>query len=150
MDIMQFVTSVDLEGLRLGFTVTIPVDGAFRTLGDGYWSNTQTTVKVHGISMFVGLQDDGEGYWGDGDLGILHEDGAGLSWDSQTQGLIYTDSGFMEGVRTWLIKQGWDVKAVEHMDYSEQGMQDVGRVSCDAYEFAEYLRSLYLEKNQTI
>ena len=144
MDIKQFVTSVDREG----FTVAIPVDRSFNTSGDGYWSNTRASVKVESISIYVGLEDDGDGYWGDGDLAINHEDDPGMSWDTETLGLIYTDGGFIEAVREWMIQQGWDAAADEDIGDSEQGMQDIGRVSCDAYEFAGYLRRLYQEQAQ--
>lgn len=144
MDIKQFVTSVDDEG----FVVTIPVNRSFQTSGDGYWSNTRASVRVESITMYVGLQDDGDGYWGDGDLGINHEDGPGLGWDTNTMGLIYTDTHFMAEVQAWLVQQGWDAEAVDCISYSEQGMQDDGRVSCDAYEFADYLRRLYQEQMQ--
>lgn len=147
MDIRQFVTSADDEG----FTVTIPVDRSFSTSGGGYWSNTRASVKVDSIAIYVSLQsqdDDGEYFWGDGDLGINHEDGPGLSWNTEELGLIYTDRGFIEAVREWLVQQGWDAEAVGDIHYSEQGMQDIGRVSCDAYEFASYLRRLYQEQRQ--
>lgn len=144
MDIKQFVTDVDDEG----FVVTIPVNRSFDTSGDGYWSNTRASVKVESISIYVGTQEQDDDYWGDGDLGINHEDGPGLSWNTGELGLIYTDRGFIEGVRSWLVQQGWDADAVDDIDYSEQGMQDEGRVSCDAYEFASYLRRLYQEQMQ--
>lgn len=144
MDIKQFVTSADEEG----FTITIPVNQSFRTSGGGYWSNTVADVSVSSITMYVGLEDQGDGYWGDGDLGINHADGEDASWNTDVMGLIYTDEGFIEAIRGWMIEQGWDAAAVGNVDYSEQGMQDLGRVSCDAYEFADMLRGLYQQQMQ--
>jgi hypothetical protein len=44
-------------------------------------------------------------------------------------------------VRAALVEAGIDAEAAADVDYSEQGMQDEGRVSCDAYELAKYVRA---------
>lgn len=139
MDIAQLVKNAS----NRGFDIEIPVNRSFATSGDGYWSCTVANVQVHSINMFISLEPDEDNWYGDSDLGILHEDGAGLTWDTERQGLIYTDNAFIKAIRSWLVEQGFDADAVNDIGYSEQGMQEQGRVSCDAYKFANMLRQLY-------
>jgi hypothetical protein len=49
---------------------------------------------------------------------------------------------FLQQVKQFLIDNGFDANAVNDITYSEQGMQDDERVSCDAYSFADYLRNV--------
>jgi hypothetical protein len=53
------------------------------------------------------------------------------SWDTYTDGLIYTDKQFMTELRELLTAQGFDASDVS---YSEQGMQGDDYVSCDVGE----------------
>jgi len=129
---MQNVTRTD-EGLSLEITV----NKMFNTSGDGYWSDTAKEVFVESITMYIASEaEDGDYY--DGDLGVNYSTD---TWNDSELGLIYTDSAFLECVRTELIKAGISVEAAEDVTYSEQGMQDEGRVSCDAYELAHYVRA---------
>ena len=57
-------------------------------------------------------------------------------WDVNVDGLIYTDSEFLHELNAFLVEQGLCA-----VTYSEQGMQDDERVSCDAYAFADYVRN---------
>ena len=126
---MQNVTRFGDEGFELNITV----DKFFTVCGDGYWSNTAKEVFVTAITMFINIDKEE----GDGDLAVLT---TAETWNEEELGLIYTDSAFLECVRTELIKAGISVEAAEAVTYSEQGMQDEGRVSCDAYELADYVR----------
>jgi len=126
---MQNVTRFGDEGFELNITV----DKFFTVCGDGYWSNTAKEVFVTAITMFINADKEE----GDGDLAVLT---TAETWNEEELGLIYTDSAFLECVRTELIKAGISVEAAEAVTYSEQGMQDEGRVSCDAYELADYVR----------
>ena len=126
---MQNVTRFGDEGFELNITV----DKFFTVCGDGYWSNTAKEVFVTAITMFINVDKEE----GDGDLAVLT---TAETWNEEELGLIYTDSAFLECVRTELIKAGISVEAAEAVTYSEQGMQDEGRVSCDAYELADYVR----------
>jgi hypothetical protein len=48
---------------------------------------------------------------------------------------------FLQQVKQFLIDAGFNADAVNDITYSEQGMQDDERVSCDAYAFADYVRN---------
>ena len=132
--VKQFISNVDAEG----FLFSIDVNKTFTTCGDGYWSNVVKEVFVTSISMHIGTESDGGDYF-DGDLAVNYTE---ATWDNNVDGLIYTDSEFLHCVREFLINAGFNVAAVEDISYSEQGMQDDERVSCDAYSFADYIRTL--------
>lgn len=117
-----------------GMFFNIEVNKTFTTSGDGYWSNVVKDVFVNSISMFI-VNDADEG---DGDLAISF---AEETWDNDVDGLIYTDTAFLQQVKQFLIDNGFNADAVNAITYSEQGMQDYGRVSCDAFEFADYVRN---------
>ena len=127
-----------------GYMLDITVNKMFTTCGDGYWSETAKEVFVESIQMFISAEQevysDGtvSDYYGDGDLAVCYDT---ATWDDNELGLIYTDSAFLECLRTELIKAGISIEAAEAVEYSEQGMQDEGRVSCDAYELAHYVRA---------
>lgn len=125
-----------------GFTFNVAVNKMFTVCGDGLWSNTAKEVFVTDVGMFVSTTneaDEGEdACYYDGDMYVLYDE---ATWDMDTLGLIYTDSAFLECVRTALIKGGVSIEAAEAVNYSEQGMQDYGRVSLDAFEVADYVRT---------
>ena len=100
--------------------------------------------------MHVGARkNDYDDY--DSDFYVLHST---TDWDVRKDGLIYTDSAFIanvrDKVRDVLEQMGVSYKTanalVADIDYSEQGMQDDGRVSCDAYMLADYLRNVYTKQ----
>ena len=117
-----------------GYTLNITVNKFFTVCGDGLWSDTAKEVFVTCIGMFVNADKDE----GDGDMYALT---TAETWDESELGLIYTDSAFLECVQTELIKAGISIEAAEAVTYSEQGMQDEGRVSMDAYDVADYVRA---------
>jgi hypothetical protein len=117
-----------------GMLFTIAVNKFFNTCGDGYWSDVAKEVYVESICMYI-VNDAEEG---DGDLAVNYTED---TWDNSAYGLIYTDSLFLEEVKQFLIDNGFNAEAVNAITYSEQGMQDDERVSCDAYEFADYVRN---------
>ena len=121
-----------------GFMLNITVNKVFTTCGDGYWSDVAKEVFVTDVGMFVSTQQEDGEYYGDGDMYVLYDE---ATWDNSVDGLIYTDSAFLEQVRTALIAGGVSIEAAEAVTYSEQGMQDDGRVSLDAYEVADYVRT---------
>jgi hypothetical protein len=136
--VKQFISNVDAEG----FLFVIEVNKMFNTCGDGYWSNIAKEVYVESISMYIStenINDEGEeAEYCDGDLAVNYTE---ATWDNNVDGLIYTDSLFLQQVKQFLIDNGFDANAVNDITYSEQGMQDDERVSCDAYEFADYVRN---------
>lgn len=127
-----------------GFNFTVELDAVYTTAGDGYWSNISKDVRVESMGTYVCTDADE----GAGDFYVAYDE---TTWDMDTDGLIYTDSAFLADVqnkmREVLIAMGVDSnKASELADsitYSEQGMQDYGRVSFDAYELQDFLRSFY-------
>jgi hypothetical protein len=125
-----------------GFIFNVAVNKFFTVCGDGLWSNTAKEVFVTDIGMFVSTTneaDEGEeAEYFDGDMYALT---TAETWDESKLGLIYTDSAFLECVRTELIKAGISIEAAEAVNYSEQGMQDEGRVSLDAFEVGHYIRA---------
>lgn len=125
-----------------GFTFNITVNKFFTVCGDGLWSDTAKEVFVTDIGMFVSTTneaDEGEeAEYYDGDMYALT---TAETWNEEELGLIYTDSAFLECVQAELIKAGISIEAAEAVTYSEQGMQDEGRVSMDAYEVAHYIRA---------
>ena len=128
-----------------GFTFNITVNKFFTVCGDGLWSDTAKEVFVTDIGMFVSTTneaDEGEeAEYFDGDMYALT---TAETWNEAELGLIYTDSAFLECVQTELIKAGISIEAAEAVNYSEQGMQDEGRVSLDAYEVGHYIRARML------
>jgi hypothetical protein len=137
----MFSANVVFERDEEGVLVTVAVNKVFNTCGDGYWSEVAKEVFVNSITMFVGTVKDDDYYY-DGDMGINYDES---TWDNSADGLIYTDSLFIAQVREYLIAQGFNADAVSDIEYSEQGMQDDGRVSCDAYEFADNMRETLVE-----
>jgi hypothetical protein len=128
MDVMQHVTRDDN-----GAEFKLALDVTLNTAGDGYWSKAQKAVRVLAVTMGFDLD---EGYEGCGDLGIEYDE---ATWDNEVDGLIYTDTAFLAGLKAALVAAGCDAEAVEEIKYSEQGMQDDGRVSCDANELGEWV-----------
>lgn len=130
-----------VERDETGILFTIAVNKFFNTCGDGYWSNIAKQVYVESICMSIStenINDEGEAAeYCDGDLAVVYTED---TWDNSAYGLIYTDSLFLQQVKQFLIAAGFNKKAVNAITYSEQGMQDDERVSCDAYAFGDYVR----------
>ena len=118
-----------------GFSFSIDVNKTFKTGGDGLWSTAVKDVFVRSINIYIETAD--EGYFGD--LAINYDN---ATWNDEVDGLIYTDDNFLEEAKEFLIDNGFDAEAVNSIDYSEQGMQDDERVSCDANLFATYVLNL--------
>lgn len=93
-----------------------------RTDGNGLWNNAMRDVRVTGFKLYV----DNSGDEMHGDLGIQYDE---TTWDNKRDGLIYTDKAFIKTVRKKLVLLLGNTG--NEVNYSEQGMQDDGRVSCD-------------------
>ena len=130
----KYITDITTDG----FLFSVAVEKTFTTAGDGLWSSVVKDVFVESISMFISTVNE-EGDFYDGDLAINYTN---ATWDNDVDGLIYTDRAFIAQVKAFLINAGFDNEAVNAISYSEQGMQDDERVSCDANEFADYLRNI--------
>ena len=141
-----------------GVMFNIETDEVYTTAGDGYWSDVSKDVRVVAMGMFISTVNEGdadEAMYCDGDFYVCYDT---ATWDNSVDGLIYTDSAFLANVqdkmRDVLLQLNVDDDTanalVADITYSEQGMQDDGRVSCDAYALADYLRNLYLTQNTVL
>ena len=92
------------------------------TVGDGYWSSVAKSVKVTGLELITVNVE-----WTFGELRVYFDTD---TWNVQKDGLIYTDSLFLDQLRVALANEGFHSK----VDYSEQGMQGEDYVSLDVGE----------------
>ncbi len=101
----------------------LKVNATLQTAGDGYWSRKQTAVEITALSL---------AYTNDElDFGELRVRFNAKTWDVNKDGLIYTDSLFLEELCALLTQLGFDASDVS---YSEQGMQGDTYVSLDVGE----------------
>ena len=99
------------------------VNATLNTNGNGYWSNKAIAVDITGLQL---------SYTNDElDFGELRVFFNTNTWDTNKDGLIYTDKQFMRELKELLTIQGFDASDVS---YSEQGMQGDTYVSCDVGE----------------
>lgn len=99
------------------------VTATLNTNGNGYWSNKAKAVEIMGLQL---------SYTNDElDFGELRVFFNTNTWDTNKDGLIYTDKQFMRELVELLTAKGFDASDV---DYSEQGMQGDTYVSCDVGE----------------
>ena len=99
------------------------VTATLNTNGNGYWSNKRKAVEITGLQL---------AYTNDElDFGELRVRFNTATWDTSTDGLIYTDKQFMRELKDLLDNLGFDASDVS---YSEQGMQGDTYVSCDVGE----------------
>lgn len=84
------------------------------TTGDGLWSNKRQSVDCTSYEV-IGIQGSDHG-----ELRVYFDT---RSWNIERDGLIYTDSGFLEGIH--------EAFATDDITYSEQGMQGDDFVSFD-------------------
>lgn len=89
------------------------------TGGDGLWSSSQKEVSVTGLELI---------HYEDCEWGELRAHFDRNTWNVYEDGLVYTDSKFIDELRVFLKSNGF----AGAVHYSEQGMQDVGYVSLDA------------------
>ena len=134
-----------------GFNFAVKLDEVYTTAGDGLWSEAVKDVRVTEMGVYVGTKSSDGEFYSDGDFYVLYDE---ATWNNDEDGLIYTDSAFIANVRDFMrdVLLRMDVddelanELVGDLDYSEQGMQDDGRVSCDAYALVNFLRSYYAKE----
>ena len=134
-----------------GFNFAVKLNEVYTTAGDGLWSDVSKDVRVVEMGVYVGTQSDDGEFYSDGDFYVLYDE---ATWDNATDGLIYTDSAFIANVRDFmrdvLLRMDVDDELANELagdiSYSEQGMQDDGRVSCDAYALVNFLRNYYVKE----
>ena len=99
------------------------VTATLHTNGMGYWSTVAKTVEITGLQL---------AYTNDElDFGELRVRFNKATWDTNKDGLIYTDKQFMRELVQLLTQLGFDASDVS---YSEQGMQGDNYVSLDVGE----------------
>jgi len=97
-------------------------DVTFNTAGDGYWSTAQKAVRIVDIKLQWTTDEK--------DFGEVCVYFNTADWDCEKDGLIYTDSLFLDELRDFLITH----ELSDDISYSEQGMQGDDYVSCDVSE----------------
>jgi hypothetical protein len=110
----------------------------FRTRPDGrgLWSATEKFVTVNRVR--VAYLDD------DGDFGELRAYFDPAEWDTDKDGLIYTDRAWMSSFLSCMATLGFSVQALADIDYSEAGMQGNNYVSMDVGgDFIRECEALY-------
>lgn len=97
--------------------------------GDGYWSSRPLSrIKIKEIELSVLVDDDDEEFDLFGELRAYFDK---ADWNPTTDGLIYTDSGWLRSFRFGLRQLGLSWDACHDVEYSEQGMQGAVYVSMD-------------------
>jgi hypothetical protein len=91
------------------------------TNGNGYWSRTAQAVNITKLDLQYCTQEKDFG-----ELCVYFN-----NWDTQANGLIYTDKLFISELRTYLQQLGFSAEEAQDVNYSEQGMQTAEYVSCD-------------------
>ena len=93
------------------------------TSGTGLWSTKATAVDITKLDLqyITNERDFGE-------LCVYFNTD---TWDTATDGLIYTDKQFMAELRAYLQTIGFTASEAMDVSYSEHGMQTDAYVSCD-------------------
>jgi hypothetical protein len=93
------------------------------TNGRGYWSTVSGCVKISRVRLAY-LDDEL-------DFGELRAYFDPREWDTNKDGLIYTDPTWIESFRNCMATMGFSETALQDIDYSEAGMQGGNYVSMD-------------------
>lgn len=96
------------------------------TAGNGLWSHKAKAVTVTDIA--VAYVDEEKEF---GELRVYFDT---KTWNTDVDGLIYTDKLFQQELRIFLVSQGFSEGAAFTAGYSEQGMQGDDYVSFDIGE----------------
>ena len=98
------------------------------TNGNGLWSDVVSTVRVIRLEALVWPENQELGDDEFGELRVVFDIN---SWNTTENGLIYTDKGFIENLRSRLALMGFTDTELDDMTYSEAGMQGHDYVSMD-------------------
>lgn len=94
-----------------------------RTNGSGLWSATEKFVSINRVRLAY-VNDEG-------DFGELRAYFDPQEWDTDNNGLIYTDKAWMSSFLSCMATMGFSVQALADIGYSEAGMQGGNYVSMD-------------------
>jgi hypothetical protein len=107
-----------------------------QTNGSGLWSATEKFVSIDRVGL--AYVDD------DGDFGELRAYFDPAEWDTDNDGLIYTDKAWMSSFLSCMATLGFSVQALADIGYSEAGMQGSNYVSMDVGgDFIRECEALY-------
>jgi hypothetical protein len=98
------------------------------TDGSGLWSRKSKPVIVIGADCIIGKIEDEDGERLLGELMVRFDT---ASWNTDSDGLIYTDDLFLKQLHEFLMSQGFTAETATDVSYSEQGMQGDEYVSLD-------------------
>jgi hypothetical protein len=93
------------------------------TNGRGHWSTVSGCVKIDRVR--IAYLDD------ELDFGELRAYFDRAEWNTDKDGLIYTDPTWIESFRNCMATLGFSEAALQDIDYSEAGMQGSNYVSMD-------------------
>jgi hypothetical protein len=93
------------------------------TNGRGHWSTVSGCVKIDRVRLAY-LDDEL-------DFGELRAYFDVREWNTNTDGLIYTDPTWIQSFRNCMATLGFSRVALQDIDYSEAGMQGSNYVSMD-------------------
>ena len=103
------------------------------TDGKGLWSSKSKPVIVTGLDCIITKMEDEDRLFGE--LMVRFDLN---SWNTDKDGLIYTDNLFLKQLHEFLLSQGFTTETATDVSYSEQGMQGDEYVSLDvSSEFCE-------------
>lgn len=111
------------------------------TDGKGLWSRQTKPVIVTGLDCIITKMEDEDRLFGE--LMVRFDT---ASWNTDKDGLIYTDDLFLKQLHEFLLSQGFTAETANDVSYSEQGMQGDEYVSLDvSSEFCEEWLSKFPE-----
>ena len=108
------------------------VNVTLNTNGKGLWSQVAKAVTITSINLPYVSDDE--------DFGELKVYFDTATWDTDTDGLIYTDSKFEAELKAFLTSIGL---VGEDVSYSEQGMQGDDYVSLDVG--SDFIKSYFTD-----
>lgn len=126
---INFKKCSNRPGYSLGLPITdivlgdnMKVNIKAKTDGSGFWNDRKRTVTITDIETTYNQDLDYD------ELRVYFTE---KSWNTEIHGLIYTDRLWIQQFRKGLNDIGFSKKAIEDMEYSEQGMQGDNYVSMD-------------------
>lgn len=135
--------------IRKGEEVDYSQSAVIQTAGDGHWTKVQKPVTVVGLEM-IEYEDEDEQL--DKRMGSLRLYFDTRSWNQAEDNYIYTDKGFLEGLKALLTPLGI---FADTLCYSEQGRQgrnyvdfDVDEAFIKSYEEAGYENERFYRFNE--
>jgi hypothetical protein len=96
-----------------------------QTNGLGLWNHTSREVRVTSFGLDT-YESSGALY---AELRVYFDI---RTWNVEPDGLIYTDPGFLRGLKQYFRDLGISEAGLQSLNYSEQGMQGRNFVSLDA------------------